>query len=158
MKNTTFIAGIVAAGFGLAATTAMAFGPGSGGQGPRMNFQELDSDGDGQITQSEMEGRMDARFNEADTDGDGLLSAAEMETQGQKKVADRVARMIERFDKDGDGSLSQDEMPAPRKPGRMFGYFDQDNSGGISEQEFKEAREEMRDHKKGHWGKHRNKN
>jgi len=151
-----FVTGVVVVGFAVAGTSAMAFGPGTGhaGHGPRMSFEELDSDGDGQITQSEMQGRAAAHFQEADTDGNGLLSASEMEAQAQKRMAERIAGMIERFDKDGDGALSQDEMPRPPRAGRMFDHFDQDGSGGISEEEFSDAREEMRGRMAKRWGKH----
>ncbi len=154
MRNAHFITGIIMAGLALAATPLLASGSGGGGHGPRMTFQELDTNGDGQITAAEMEDRAAARFAKADTDGDGLLSRSEMEARAQKKAADRVTGMIKRFDKDGDGALSQAEMPGPRRAGRMFERFDLDGSGGISEQEYSEAREGMGEHKKGHHGKH----
>lgn len=155
MTNAPFITGIVVAALAVTATATLAFGPGAGGDRAQMNFQELDSNGDGEITQSEMTARSAARFTGADADGDGLLSRSEMEAQGQKRVADRVAGMIERFDKDGDGALSQEEMPKPRRAGKMFERFDLDSSGGISEQEFSEAREDMRGRMGGKWGKHK---
>lgn len=158
MANTPIITSLVMVAFTLTATPTLAFGPGAGGHGPKMNFQELDSNGDGQITQEEMDARATTRFSEADANGDGTLSKAELEAQGQKRMSDRISGMIARFDKDGDGALSQDEMPGPRRAGRMFDHFDSDASGGISEQEFSEAREKMRSHKKGGWGKHGDKN
>lgn len=53
----------------------------------------------------------------------------------------RVAAMIERFDADGDGFISPDEMPQPKRSGRMFDMIDADDSGAISRAEFDEARE-----------------
>lgn len=158
MTNAPFMIAIAVVAIALTATPTLAFGPGGDRYGPKMNFQQIDSDGDGQITPDELQGRTTARFGEADTDGNGLLSAAEIQAQGQKHMARRIASMIERFDKDDDGALSQDEMPGPRGTGRMFAHFDSDGSGGISEQEFNEAREDMRSHRKGRWGKRWNKN
>lgn len=159
MKNTIFITGVLVAAVSVVATSTLAFGSGKGMHsegmpGMRMTFAQLDTDGDGQITASEMKNKGTARFNEADTDGNGKLSQTEMEVQGRKRATDRVTAMITQFDKDGDGALSQDEMPKPRRMGRMFDHFDQDDSGGISEQEFTEAREGMRGWMKGRDGKH----
>lgn len=52
-------------------------------------FAEMDADGDGVVTASEMPERMQRRFDRLDTNGDGALDAAEQEA------------MIERFSERG---------------------------------------------------------
>jgi len=143
MTHKSFMTAIVAAAFALTATSTLASGDQSGGQGPKPSFQELDSDGDGQITQEEMGAMAGKRFSEADADGNGSLSLEEMQAQGQKRMMERVGGMMKRLDKDGDGSLSQEEMSAEGRGGMMFGKLDADNSGGISQEEFKMARGKM---------------
>lgn len=141
MKNAGFIALIVAAAGTIGAGAALARG-GHGFKGPQMTFEQLDADGSGEVTQAEMEAAKAARFASADADGDGVLSAAELAAQASSGIAERTAKMIERFDEDGDGPLSQEEMPQPRRGGlgKMFERLDADGSGGISEEEFEEGR------------------
>jgi len=102
----------------------------------RPTFEQLDSNGDGQITQDELQARGAARFAEADSNGDGALSRAELEAQASERMASRIDRMMERLDSNGDGQLSQDEMQSRRDPSRMFARLDTDESGGISQEEF----------------------
>ena len=69
MKSTSFIAVIVATSGLLGAGAALAK-PGHGGFGPKMSFEELDTDRDGQVTQAELEAHKAARFAETDSNGD----------------------------------------------------------------------------------------
>lgn len=179
MKSTIFIVGIVVAAVSLTAVGAYAgsqskghgffghgmhgggygmhgrghgdkHGGGHGMHGEQMSFEKLDTDGDGQITFEEMQNRGKGRFSDMDTNQDGKLSPAEMEAHAQKRTTDRVAEMIEHFDKDGDGMLSVDEMPGSDRGERMFDRVDKDGSGGISEEEFDEVRSRMMRHGKRH--------
>lgn len=138
MKYTSFIA-VIAAAAGVTASGA-ALAKGMGHNGPQMSFEEIDADGNGEITKAELEAMKQARFTKADTDGDGRLSLEEMQAQAQRHAAERAARMLERFDKNGDGGLSAEELPKPRHAGRMFERMDGDGSGSLSKQEFEEAR------------------
>lgn len=151
MKQVSYIA---AATVVLAlATPAMAFGPGGGGKhGPRMDFETLDTDGNGEVTKAELQAFGQARFARADADGDGRLTREELIAARQKQAEDRVTDMIERFDEDGDGALSLAELPKPRKRGggdRIFDMMDSDDSGGVSREEFEEARAWMKERRGG---------
>ena len=111
------------------------------GQRGGPDFATLDADGDGILTQEEMESRGAARFAEADTDGDGGLSADELTAAAAARAAERTARMLERLDTNGDGLLQQTEMqPRGDRAGKMFERMDTDGDGGISEAEFDAAR------------------
>ncbi|EAQ47466.1 EF hand domain protein [Roseobacter sp. MED193] len=141
MKQTKIFAVILATAGALAATTAMAK-PGCGGMGAKMSFEELDADGNGEVTKAEMEAHKAARFSASDGNGDGKLSAEELVAQAQKHAAKRVEKMISHLDSDGDGMLSAEEM-ANRggRHGDMFKRIDQDGNGSISKEEFEQARE-----------------
>ncbi|CUH87985.1 EF hand [Phaeobacter sp. CECT 5382] len=132
------IAAIIAAAGVLGATAVMAK-PGFGGCGPMMQFEELDADGNGEVTKAEMDAHKAARFKTADSNGDGKLSAEEMLAMAQKRAEIRTQKMIKRFDTDGDGALSESELPKPGRRGDMFKRMDADGSGGISKDEFEEA-------------------
>lgn len=138
MKNVTFIALVLAGASVIGAGAALAK-PG-GGHGPRASFEELDVNSDGEVTQAEMESLRARHFAAADSDGDGLLSLEEMTARAAERGAKRAERMLERFDANGDGALSADEMPSPRNPDKRFSRLDADGSGGISKEEFEAAR------------------
>lgn len=114
------------------------------GKGPRHSFEQLDTNGDGQLTRDEMQAHMKARFDAADTNGDGVMSLEEMQARGQERAAKRATKMIERLDTDGDGGVSFDEAQA-RRGGKMFERADTDGDGAISKAEFDTAREKMRE-------------
>lgn len=151
MKYAGFIAGIATAAIAVTAASAYAESPKKGGHGPKASFEQMDANGDGQLTQAEMDSHRADRFAKMDKDGDGKLTAEEMESRGNEEAKERSAKMIKKFDKNGDGALTQDEMPKPRDADKMFGKMDADSSGGISKEEFETAREKMKEHgQKGH--------
>lgn len=147
MTQTKILAAVVAAA-GILATGAVVAKPGFGGFGPKMQFEEIDTDGNGEISQAEMQAQKAARFSAADTNGDGKLSPEEMQARAQSRMAKRMEKMIERLDTDGDGALSESELSQRGNRGDMFARLDSDESGGISKEEFEKAREHRR-------GKHR---
>jgi EF-hand domain pair/EF hand len=148
MKHAGIIAGIVLAATSIVATGALAKGQ---GHGPQVTFQELDADNNGEISKEEMQAHRQARFATADTNGDGKLSLEEMQGKAQERAKSRADKMMERFDANNDGFLSEDEMPKPRKAGKYFDRMDADDNGSISEEEFAEAKTHMQ--KRGQWGK-----
>ncbi|MEY8830717.1 EF-hand domain-containing protein [Sedimentitalea sp. XS_ASV28] len=155
MKHTGFIFAIIAGGVALTAGSAMAQKPDGMHRAP-ISFEQVDLDGNGEISQDEFAARHQARFNEADANGDGSLDRDELLGAAVKQVEDRVDRMIERFDANVDGVLSQDEMPKPRdgkRTGKVFDRMDKDENGSISKAEFDEAQAQMDKHGKGKWRK-----
>ncbi len=144
MNRKTFISGVVGAALVITATSAFA-------KGPRATFEELDIDGDGQVTLTEITEHRMKNYTSADTDGDGQLSVEEMQAAAQAKAADRVKGMFEKYDANADGFLSEDELPKPRRASKMFERIDADGNGSISEQEYADAKDRMgRKHKRHH--------
>jgi Ca2+-binding EF-hand superfamily protein len=129
-----------------------------GPRGPQVLFEELDLNGDGEISQEEMLNHHEGRFDRADADGDGLLTRDEMIAAGQARIEAGVDRMLERLDSDEDGAISQAEMEAAaedrqeRRQARMFDRLDADDSGTISAEEFEDAAERMRERRGGGHG------
>jgi len=155
MKHRHLIAGAILVAGGVSAGAALAQGP-MGGPGMGMHqrpaFEDLDADGDGQVTQAEMLAHAQARFGAADADGDGRLSLEEMQAQARARADEMAARMLERMDRDGDGALSFDEMPGQRRESgmeRMFGRADADGDGSLSAEEFQRAGARMGRHHHG---------
>ena len=151
MKTSLLLAS-VAAGLTLAGS-AMA----RDAQPPRMDmpvFEEIDLDGNGGVTAEEMQQARDAmkaaRFAQADTNGDGALSVDELTAAAQNdradRMAERIARMVERFDDNDDGMLQADEMGrdgAQRGGDRMFSRADANNDGSLSAEEYADAQTRM---------------
>ncbi|GGE59798.1 EF-hand domain-containing protein [Actibacterium pelagium] len=147
----TLVASILAA----AAIPAIAQpGEGAGHRGGKFGpiiFSELDSNGDGFLTQEEMDARKAAKFAEIDTNGDGQLSADEIvashERADDERRARRAGRMIEALDTNDDGLISAEEMAAheggKRRGGNLFERADADDDGQISEEEFQTAMSKM---------------
>lgn len=143
MKRTVILSTLTILAIAGTAVSASAFGDRDGRKGPRIEFSTLDSNGDGQLTETEMQAHATARFNEADTNGDGSLSAEELtaraDSQKAERMARRIAKMIEKRDTNGDGVLSQEELQ-PRDRGDMFAKLDTNEDGMISQEEFDAAK------------------
>lgn len=137
MTQKVFVLALVAAVVGVAGAAQADDGR------ERPDFATLDANGDGVITQEELQAHAAARFASVDTNGDGGLSAEELIAAAGERAADRTERMIARADENGDGLIQQDEM-RPRggdRLARMFARVDADEDGTISEDEFTAAQE-----------------
>ncbi|WP_420005585.1 EF-hand domain-containing protein [Arenibacterium sp. LLYu02] len=138
MKKQILIATLLTLTTAAAGTIAVAK-PGSGPERHKLTFEQLDADSNGELTTAELEAMGKKRFAEVDANGDGLLSAEEMQAHQQARIAERTAKMIEKFDKDGDGQLSEAEMPERPGPHKLFEKADTDGNGSISKAEFDTA-------------------
>jgi Ca2+-binding EF-hand superfamily protein len=148
LAKTTIIGATVIALMGSVSIANAKQGGEGKGKGPRINFEQLDTDGDGFITKAELQAAHEARFAKNDTDGDGFLSAEELEAskakmgkgkKGGEGQSDRKkARMMRYMDENGDGKVALSEIPTDRMD-RMIGKLDTDEDGKVSKEEF-EAR------------------
>lgn len=121
-----------------------------------MAFTDLDVDGSGEITVEDLTQARDNRFAEIDANGDGTVDRDEFLAHAQAKAAEHAGEKFDRLDADGDGALSRDVLEARGRGGRgierMIDRFDSDNSGGVSEAEFEEARAGLRERHGGRKG------
>ena len=108
-------------------------------------LESYDADGDGSVTQEEVEAGRTRRFAEADADGDGALSPTEllaMEEAIREEIRlARATQVVTRMDDNGDGLLQAEELAA-RSPqvAPIFDRLDTDNDGAITQEEMAAAR------------------
>ncbi|WP_298359898.1 EF-hand domain-containing protein [uncultured Litoreibacter sp.] len=133
---------LLAAGVAVAMVPTASFAKGEGrGNGPRITFEALDSDGNGEVTKAEMEAAADARFANSDSNGDGFLTKEELTSAANGRAEKRIERMFKRRDANDDGKLSTTELrPSDDRAAERFARADTDNSGGISKEEFEAAK------------------
>ncbi len=152
MKKTT-IAALITLGLGTVALTAMADHH-RGPHGGKM-LEQVDANGDGNITKDEISNHRAEKFLSADTNGDNLVSAAEFEAFAQaereRKASERRERRFARMDANGDGVISaaEHDAAASERMERMFERVDTDGDGVITEEE-REAAKKMRRDRRGH--------
>lgn len=128
-------------------------------RGEGMSFETLDVDGSGEITIEDLTALRDSRFADLDSNGDGAISQDEFVAAQVARSEERATRMFDRLDADGDGTLSRDVIESRGRGGmgeRMISRFDEDNSGGISAEEFEEAKARIGERRKGGRGDHGN--
>lgn len=106
--------------------------------GPRLSFDAIDADGNGEVTQAEIAAFRTAKFTAEDSDGDGFLDTDELTQAGRgERAAQRAERLLDRQDANNDGQLSLAEFtpPADRAEER-FARLDSDGNGTLSQAEF----------------------
>lgn len=132
----------------------MAGGRGGPGGPPDVSplFDRADKNGDGKLTKDELPGPLAERLMKADADGDGAVTKAELE-EARKKAGGRPgpgpggrggfdpAQMFKRMDRNGDGKVGLDELPA--RMAERLKAADADGDGFISKEEFEKARRDF---------------
>ena len=153
--------GAAAAAAAAVATSADAHGRFAGA---RIDFETLDANADGFVTEDEILLHRQRSFSDADSNADGFLTPDEhlamvrarmqASRRGGKDVSEdrvesRAARMFRYHDENGDGKVAFEEMPS-RDFDRLLDRLDEDGDGRIAESEFDAAGHGKR---RG-WGRH----
>ncbi len=145
---------VTSIGAGTFAAGAADARPGKRG-GERPAFETLDSDGDGMITQAEIDARWDERFAAFDPDGDGAVTLDEFKANAAAMAEERAERMFAELDSDGDGTLTRDVLELRQGRSGRIGNFierlDADGDGAISAEEYAEL-ENRRGNRNGRGG------
>ncbi|MBU2982922.1 EF-hand domain-containing protein [Lentibacter algarum] len=135
----------------IAAVGGQAVAAGAKGEGRHMNFEQLDTNSDGKLSQEELKAGGDQRFTQSDSNNDGKITKDEAVAKAGERAGQRFDKMLEKFDADKDGALTQDEIRAGKREARMEKMFkraDTDNDGFISEEEMKNMHEKRGGHRK----------
>lgn len=138
MKKPAFITVVVVCSTILATGSVLAK---PGDNRMRMDFDEIDANGDGQITRKEIGAIQESRFASTDTNGDGSLSLDELTKQATERAEKRAQKMLERLDSNNDGVLSKEELSQRSRAGRMFDRADANDDGVITKAEFDSVRQ-----------------
>lgn len=93
-------------------------------------FAEVDADGDGSVTQEEIDTFRAATVTNADSSGDGAISLDEFETIYLNFVRARMVDAFQDLDADGDGSISTTEMDS--RFGGVVERMDRNGDGALS--------------------------
>ena len=114
--------------------------------GPPQSLDLADADKNGEITFDEFKKAAGTRFVLADVNKDGKVTVEEMAAAIEKMRAERMAkRLIERFDSDGDGSVTLAEIDNGQK--EIYALLDRNDDGKLVKDEVP-----RRGDKGGKWG------
>ena len=136
--RTKWIVALAAVGTLAAAGTGVAQHYGRGGMGMGMMggpvveqlMREVDTNGDGRITQAEIDAAVDARFARFDANKDGRLSLDEFAALWADLTRPAMVRAFQFMDPDGDGSVTRAEVG--QKASRLVQRFDRNGDGALS--------------------------
>ena len=125
--------------------------------GPAALFDRFDADGDGRITEAEVQAWRGSFFDIADGDVDGYVSRAELDAMREaaseraeeaagrgygprRRTGGGMDRLdpIQRYDADGDGRLSRAEFV--EAPFQALERFDANGDGALSREELPQPR------------------
>lgn len=100
------------------------------------NFDRVDANSDGVITQAEYRTVQDTRWTQIDRNGDGYLGEDDFPRRAARRARTQLAE-IAYLDANGDGRISQSEFlsgPAP-----VFRRADQNGDGALTRAELEAA-------------------
>ena len=92
-----------------------------------------DLNGDGKVTVDEINSDQSRMFGAIDVDGDKALSVEEMQRRGRSLQLWRTVTMFDLLDVNGDGKISVEEIQGPTK--RWFARYDKNKNGVLEADE-----------------------
>ena len=102
-----------------------------GGRGMMLDlFEEVDADGNGSVTQEEIDAFRAAQVQGADASGDGALSLDEFETIYTERVRPMMVDAFQELDEDGDASITAAELDDHF--GDVVARLDRNGDGALS--------------------------
>ncbi len=100
-----------------------------GGQGLRM-LERLDADGDGAVTQEEIDTVLAGSLAEFDASGDQSLTLDEFQGLWLDHMRERMVDHFQALDADGDGLVTEEELDRPF--GNLVDRMDRNGDGQLS--------------------------
>ena len=117
-----------------------------GGRGPGGKLRMLDlietydADGDGSVTQAEVDQHRADRLGEFDADGNGQLSLDEYQALWLDAMRARMVDQFQRHDDDGDGQVTVEEFG--ERSARMVMMRDRNEDGALNQDDLRRPRGE----------------
>ena len=112
-----------------------AFGP----AGAEALFAAVDADGDGRVTQAEVDAYLDAQVAGADADTDGALALEEFAPVYFEQMRPRMVDAFQALDEDGSGTVTAEELDA--RFGGAVARFDRDGDDALTLQDGRRGRD-----------------
>ena len=104
-------------------------GHGMRGRGMMRMFENFDTNGDGALTQEEIDAFRAGRFAAFDGNGDKVLTLDEYQALWLDAVRERMVDRFQHLDADGDGKVTGDEFKRPFA--RMVAHADRNEDGKL---------------------------
>lgn len=108
-------------------------GPGFAGHSAEGWLTQVDANKDGAVSLDEIKTARNARFADFDRDKDGVVNSAEVEAAVREGVERMTKRIVRRFDKDRDGTITRDEFN--RFAVERFSWLDLNDDGTVTKDE-----------------------
>jgi len=103
--------------------------------GPVRMLEQFDTDGDGRLTQVEIDTARTDRFAKYDADGDGALSLEEFSGLFLEVSRPMMVRAYQKLDPNGDASVTVEEFDRPFA--NLVERHDRDGDGALSRADMK---------------------
>ena len=134
-SGTLALGAAVFAGASLADGWGRHHGGGHHGGGAMRFFEQFDANQDGRLTQVEIDQVRQSRLAEFDQNGDGSLSLEEYQALWMDAMRERMVDRFQAHDDDGDGMVTAEEFGEAFD--RIVIRFDQDGDGELTPDEMR---------------------
>lgn len=104
-----------------------------GATGGQQLFAAVDADGDGAITQAEIDAFLAAQVTQADTDADGALALDEFAPVYFEQLRPRMVDAFQRLDADGSGEVTAEELDT--RFGAVVERLDRNGDGALTRED-----------------------